>query len=293
MGLPLQNCGIVECSCVSPKMSQNSGVITRSGSTSSLIGSLAKRSREDLTKHDGDNEIVSLDDLWNKMQTMLTSTCDRIEKKIESCNATLEKRMSGIEGELNAVRKECSEKVVKLEETVAGVRADLDFAVEAMYRMDKSRELILSGIPFQSRENLDELFRKIALTIGYSENQLPLVGLHRLARAPISSGTSPLILCEFALHSKRNEFYRLYLSKRSLCLRDIGFDSGNRVYVNENLTNNARKIRAEAVKLKKLGHLDQVSTRNGIVHVRRKGSDNASAIYSLDQIALHNKNPIQ
>lgn len=49
------------------KMSLSAGMITRSGSTSSLVGSSAKRSRDDLTKHD-DGEIVSLDDLWNKMR---------------------------------------------------------------------------------------------------------------------------------------------------------------------------------------------------------------------------------
>lgn len=272
-------------------MSQN-GIVTRSGSTSSLVGSIAKRSREDLTKQDGDSEIVSLDDLWNKMQTMLSNSCGRIETKIEKCNAALEKRMSNIEEKLNAVREECSEKIVKLEEDVVGVRADVDIAVEAVHRMGRDRELVFSGIPFHSQENLDEVFRKIALTIGYHENNLPIVDLQRMARAPIALGTSPLILCEFALRNKRNEFYRSYLSKRSLCLRDIGLDSGNRIYMNENLTNNARQIRAEAIKLKKLGYVENVSTRNGIVHVKRKGTDKPSAIYSLQQI-VQRKTPIQ
>lgn len=265
-------------------MSLNSGIVTRSGSTSSLTGSLAKRSRDDLTKHD-DGEIASLDDLWIKMQAMLTSTTVRIETKIESGNAALEKRISNIEDKLNAVRDECAEKVNKLEESVATIRADMELAVDAANRFNKNKDLILSGIPFHLREDLADIFRKISLTIGYNDNNLPLVHLCRMARNPIASGTSPLILCEFALQNVRNEFYRQYLSKRSLCLRDIGFESGNRIYVNENLSSNARQIRSEAIKLKKQGLLENVTTRNGVVYVKRIGSEDASAVYSLQQMA--------
>lgn len=263
-------------------------MVTRSGSTSSLVGSSAKRSRDDLTKHD-DGEIVSLDDLWNKMQSMLRTTSERIETKIESCNAALEKRMSNIEDKLTAVREECSDKVAKLEDAIADVCADVDLAAEAACRIEKNRDLVFSGIPYQSREDLSDIFRKIAVSIGFDENNLPIVCLRRMTRGPISSGASPLILCEFSLRQERNEFYRQYLSKRSLCLQNIGFESANRVYINENLTSNARQIRAEAIKLRKSGQLENVTTRNGVVFVKRKGSEAASAIYSLQQIAPRSK----
>lgn len=256
-----------------------------------LVGHLSKRSREDLSKQD-DGEIATLDDLWNKMQSMLKSTTESIETKIESGNAALEKRMSNIEEQLTAVRNECSDKVNKLGEDMFALRNEMDLAVEAAFRADKNRELVISGIPFQNREELEDIFQRMAVSLGYDENQLPLVGLQRLARTPIASGTSPLILCEFALRQERNDFYRQYLSKRSLCLRDIGFESDNRVYINENLTKNARQIRAEAMKLKKLGHLENVTTRSGIVYVKRKGSETVSAIYSLQQIAPRSKSPI-
>lgn len=244
----------------------------------------AKRSREDLTKYDGD-EILSLDDLWNKMQLVLTSTSERIEKKIETCNATLEKRMSNIEDKLTAVREECIEKTNKLEETVLTVRNEIDHAVEIAYRIEKNKDLVISGIPFRSQENLADIYHKIVQSIGYNENRVPLANLQRMVRVPIASGSSPLILCEFSFRQERNESYRLYLSKRSLCLRDIGFESDNRIYINENLTKIARQIRAEAIKLKKLGRLDNVSTRNGIVYIKRKQSITAEAVDSLQKIA--------
>lgn len=275
-------------------MSQNNKAVTRSGSASSLsaIGSSAKRSRDDLSKQSDDGEIGSLDELWNKMQSMLTNTIERIEAKIDSCNAVLEKRISSIEDQLVAVREECSEKVRQLEDTVASVRMEVDHSIESVYRMDKNKDLIFSGVPYQSQEDLKSIFQKIAVSIGYDLHCVPLVDLQRLARAPIGSGMTPPVLCEFALRGSRNEFYRKYLSKRSLCLRDIGFESGNRIYINENLTANAREIRAAAIKLKKLGEVQHVSTRNGIVFIKPKGSENSKAIHTVKQIASHIKTPI-
>lgn len=274
-------------------MSQNK-VVTRSESASSLsaTGSSAKRSRDDLSKHDDDGEIGSLDDLWSRMQSLLASSIERIEMKIENGNAILEKRISSIEDQLVTVREECSEKVSRLEGAVVAVRHDIDHSIEATHRMNKNKELIFSGIPYQGREDLQAIFRKIAVSIGWDENCIPLVDLQRLARAPIGSGTSPPVLCEFALRNTRNDFYKMYLSKRSLCLRDIGFESGNRIYINENLTTNAREIRAAAIKLKKLGQVQNVSTRNGIVFIKPKGSENSKAVHTLQEIASLIKNPI-
>ena len=275
-------------------MSLNTKVVTRSGSTSSLntVGSQAKRSREDVSKHD-DEEINSLSELWTKMQSMLSSTSERIEAKIDSGNAALEMRISKVESHLSAVRDEFSGRVIKLEEEVAATRYEMDYIAEAVHRADKNRELIISGVPYLNHENLADIFCKIASCIGYSETNIPLVHLQRLSRSPIAPRLTPLILCEFALRNQRNEFYRKYLSERSLSLRHIGFESENRVYVNENLTANARRIRSEAIKLKKAGRLETVTTRDGIVYVKPKGSEKATAIHSLPQVTSFCKNPIQ
>lgn len=275
-------------------MLQNNKIVTRSGSTSSLntVGSQAKRSREDISKHD-DEEIASLNDLWTKMQNMMFSTSERIEAKIESCNNVLEKRISLVESQLAAVRDEFSGRVVRLEEEVTATRNEMDYIAESVRRCDKNKELIISGVPYQNQEDLVEVFKRISGSIGFKETKIPLVELQRLSRSPIAPGLTPPILCEFALRNHRNEFYRNYLSKRSLCLRHIGFESENRIYINENLTPNARRIRSEAVKLKKAGRLDSVTTRDGIVYVKPKGSEKATALHSLPQVASFIRNPIQ
>lgn len=141
-------------------MLQNNKIVTRSGSTSSLntVGSQAKRSREDISKHD-DEEIASLNDLWTKMQNMMFSTSERIEAKIESCNNVLEKRISLVESQLAAVRDEFSGRVVRLEEEVTATRNEMDYIAESVRRCDKNKELIISGVPYQNQEDLVEVFK--------------------------------------------------------------------------------------------------------------------------------------
>lgn len=274
-------------------MSLNTKVVTRSGSTSSLntTGSVAKRSREDVSKHD-ELEIASLDELWSKMQAILSITSERIEAKIESCNAALGDRISKVEKQLTAVREEFSGKAIELEREMNTVRCEINNIAEATHRFNKNNELIISAVPYRSQENLRDMFCKIATSIGYDETNIPLVNLQRLSRVPITPGTTPPILCEFALRGNRNDFYHKYLYKRSLCLRNIGFESENRIFINENLTDDARRIRNEAVKQKKLGRLETVSTREGIIYVKVRGSEKTTAIHSIQQLTSLSNNPI-
>lgn len=77
-----------------------------------------------------------------------------------------------------------------------------------------------------------------------------------------------LIVAEFALKSTRDEFYSAYLQKRDLKLRHIGLDSDRRVYINESLTIEARKLKSAALHLKKSGKLSSVYTKHGVVYIK-------------------------
>lgn len=208
----------------------------------------------------------------------------RTNEKIESSKIELVERITDVENQLEIVREECSGRIDKLEDAVGEMRLDMQHHTEATHRMEKFNELIISGVPFQNNESLASIFLKISLSIGYSEDSSPFVELKRLARHPITSGATPSILCQFAHRLTRNEFYRRYLAEHNLCLRNIGFDSEDRVYVNENLTSNARAIRTEAIKQKKIGRLLSVTTRDGIIFVKFKGSRELEAIHNVQQL---------
>lgn len=259
---------------------QSSKPATRSTSTSSLTEDGSSRK---VREKDAD-DIASLNDLWMKMKVMIDQSNARIENKIESCAQDLGKRIDNIEQQLATARNECASKADELSREIDSLRYDLSLASECIERTEKSHDLIFSGIPFLQSENLKEVFQKIANSLSYGNSEIPLVSLKRLARYPIAPGSSPPIACQFALLNERDEFYRKYLKLRTLNLSNIGFDNGNRIFVNENLTQRARAIRVEALKLKKDGRIQQVSTRNGIVFVKTRRSTTNIECLSVEQL---------
>lgn len=68
-------------------------------------------------------------------------------------------------------------------------------------------------------------------------------------------------------------------------MNHLGFEVNKRIYINENLTEEARKIKTLAVKLKKTGKLSSVYTRYGIVYVKTCADTATKTIYAEDQLA--------
>lgn len=280
-------------------MNSNHSMITRSTSVNSLIsldGNTLKRSRSDLNQGSEMGEVTDLADLWSKIHGMFSSSAtimeekfNTIESKIDSCKTDLEERIGGIELKLAELRNECHSSVQNIAQTVDVMRHDLDITAEGINRLGRSQDILISGVPYIQNENLLGLFRNMANTLGYKDNQLPMVSLRRMARDPIAPGTMPPIVCQFALKNVRDEFYRSYLNLKTLSLRNFGFDSDNRVYINENLTEQARQIRSEALKLKKKGRLLRVYSRDGVVFVKGPGAADAVACHTLDKLFHHVK----
>lgn len=241
--------------------------VTRSSSLSrlntlALTNNINKRSRREIEGMADD--VSSLGDLWTKIQGLFEDTNSRID----SCKVDLENRITNVETKLTELKTECSVSVKQVSELLDVTRTDLNAVSNQVDRLERAHDLILNGIPFSQTEDLQMLFLMIAAKLVYNPSDTPIVSLKRLSKQAIAVGTSPPILCQFAIRNQRIEFYGRYLRSRNLTLRDVGFESNNRIFFNENLTPLAREIRSEALKLKKQGQLHQVFSRDGIVFVR-------------------------
>lgn len=94
-----------------------------------------------------------------------------------------------------------------------------------------------------------------------------------------------LVVVEFSLKNDRDDFYSAYLRKRDLRLKHIGLDSDHRIYVNENLTVAARKLKVLALNLKRAGKLATVYTKRGVVHVKKTAEDSSVAIQREEDLS--------
>lgn len=247
-----------------------SSLAGRSASFNSLFdGNVNKRPRSESET----DTTMSFEELWKK-----------IEAKFDTFKLDLDKRIDVLENSLAALKTECSTKIDRLADSVSGVRHDVDHANASIGRLEKANELVISGVPYQQNENLVATFGYIATKLGYSDTNIPMVSLSRLARTPIAVSSSPPILCEFALRADRNAFYACYLNQRDLNLSHIGFNNINRIYVNENLTKEDREIRAAALRLKKEGKIQKVYSKNGIVFAKGRGNAPAEPCPTMEHL---------
>ncbi|XP_055526716.1 uncharacterized protein LOC129719262 [Wyeomyia smithii] len=240
--------------------------------------SVTKRSREDLDQVGEQDQALTLDNIMNRMQMLFEET----NRKIDRYQGELRKDIDTLRCEVQQFKNDCRDEVNKLAASVSTVRTDVCLNKERMAVNEKATDLLLSGVPYNPTENLDSFIMAVSNALGYTEQEIPLIYAKRLARLPKQVGSTPPIIMQFAFKIAREDFYRRYLSSRNLSLLHLGFSVNQRIYINESLTELGRKIKAEALKLKRDGKLHAVFTRGGSVYVKTAMDAEAVPAHRLD-----------
>lgn len=230
----------------------------------SKTGGMAKN---DTSKDVSNNELAGL------IATQGKAMQEQIHRLGNELREEINKGLDGIRGDL----AEVNIKLVK-------VKTNVDDNTDAIARSALCNDLIISNVPFVMNENLLQYFKIWCKVLGYADSTVPMVDLRRLSRSPLREGANCFILVQFAITNQRNDFFVKYLRSRSLTLAQIGFKSENRVFINENLTPSARKLKSKAVELKRQGMLSSVYCRGGMVHVRLPNSDQDHVIKSEEDL---------
>ena len=213
------------------------------------------------------------------MQQMFSRFTDSIEAKLDTWIERLDNCADGVECQISSMEKECSnDSNAAVSQPIHEIRHLIN------YRLERSQELIIKGIPYRLSENLNLIFRDITYSLGIVGTNSPVVHLKRLSKIPIRVGSTPPIICQFSSRGSRDELFRMYLKSRALTLDNIGYNSKNRIYINENLSPLVKRILLAAIKLRSNGLLYKVSTRRGSVYVRTCFESEPVIIGSLDQL---------
>ncbi|KAL9705247.1 hypothetical protein quinque_008765 [Culex quinquefasciatus] len=122
----------------------------------------------------------------------------------------------------------------------------VDTVSHAIDNLERCDDLIVSGILFVDGEDLSAMFKAMLRHIGLGESAPSSVDIRRLYPRSPSENNSSFIKNQFALRNARDDFYYAYLWKHDLKLCHLGIDSTRRVYVNESLTDAARKYTEKA-----------------------------------------------
>ncbi|KAL1396538.1 hypothetical protein pipiens_002661, partial [Culex pipiens pipiens] len=203
---------------------------------------------------------------FTETKTMIHEMRTDLNKKIETIKTDLEGKLEAVSKDITSLRSDCATKFLQTDANVDALNDRLDGVSHAIDSLERCDDLIVSGVPFVEGEDLPAYFTAMLKHVGLDGSVPPSVDIRRLySRSPNGSDGS-FIKIQFALRNARDDFYYAYLGKHDLKLCHLGIDSTRRVYVNESLTDAARKVRAAAIRLKKDGKLSSVYTKRGVVH---------------------------
>lgn len=228
--------------------------------------------------------VENLDDLLYRMEKLFSTTSAAIEAKIEASNTQLRTEISSLSREVQQFKAGCREEISTLSASVSQTRMEVRCNDERLDAMKRANDLLLSCVPYSPTEDLRGIIGSVAIALGYDEMCLPITFSKRLARLPIAAGTTPPILIQFSAKLARDDFYYRYHSLKTLSLQHLGFGIDKRIYLNENLSESARKIRKKALKLQKSGKLQNVFVKNGCVYIKNSMNSEAVEVHTLEQL---------
>lgn len=203
---------------------------------------------------------------------------------------------SEMRSEVDATQSSFSLRITRMEDIIA--------------RTQRNSEVVISGIPVVLHENCIELVAKIATVIGFPRHSDETTAF-RLNKTGVpnrsattdpanhnndqSAGNSvyPLIMVKFSSSTAKSNFMGKYLAYKSLCLKDIGFESERRIFIKENLTPMNYKIFKACATAKSHNLISKYHTRDGVCFVSLPSSDKLIAVHSISFLngLIGNKSP--
>ena len=216
------------------------------------------------------------------MNTMRSEIND-VRSDIRDVNSKIDSVRTELKTDIKSVKDECAAKFQRYDAALDSLNEKVDRVSQTVGALENRNELIISGIPFQTGENLSAMLKQIGKHLVVNE---PTTSLMEPRRTKSGSGSDRdgVIVVEFALKTTRDEFYSAYLRKRDLTLKHIGLNSDRRIYINESLTIDARKVKSAALRLKKAGKISSVYTKLGVIYVKPAAVGPSVVIRSEDEL---------
>lgn len=167
----------------------------------------------------------------------------------------------------------------------------LKYKVKQQENVNVASELRLNEIPYKPNENLLNIFDQICNTINTTVPAIKTIyRLQNHNNKQKTDSRDAVIIVKFWSPYDKNYFLKTLSNWRKnnprffFTLRDIGENSDNKFYVNENLTSTNFKILRAATRLKKEHRIYSAFTIRGLVYVKISANDQAIHIDELEHL---------
>lgn len=221
------------------------------------------------------------DETNHKIDCMRTE----VNTKLDELKQNLQNQIDDVKGDIEQLRASCANESKSFRVELEDTRTRVDSVAESISRLENRSDLIAVGIPYFEDEDMQLYVSAISRAIGFEERNVNHIQCKRLRPKRLSNGSRCLTLLQFSTVCLRDEFYSKYLIKRDLNLQHIGIDSTHRIYINENLTARARAIKRAALKMRQEKKLVTVSSKHGVIYVKRNANGPSIPMMSIEQLS--------
>lgn len=225
-----------------------------------------------------------------EVQSSVRESINCIQQKVDTTQQELTTLQQKHEGSV----RELTKRIQELEITQTSQIQETSYKFDDIHRQLRRDEAVILRVPYKENEDLRKHFGAILTAL-----QLPRDGYHNIMIRRISKlnpqtssrrVVTPPIVVVFESRVQRNEFMQAYFRKRNLSLKDLGFPSDDRVYVNENLSAQNHTAFQLALGWKREKKIHSVRVSDGMVFVHT--SKEAKPIRIFHHTRLFDKNQL-
>lgn len=164
----------------------------------------------------------------------------------------------------------------------------LSSSVKSMEQDKSNKTLILKGIPHTNKENLCKIVETLAQKLEVHCKSSDIDGVFRLKSSNDSSKAPPIIV-KLNSMSTRDKFYdgRKMMARNSISTRTLGFETDDKIYINEQLSKSTQDLFYKArCKKRDLGYKYAWTFHGNIFMRKSKESDSLKNVSDGDLVDL-------
>lgn len=235
---------------------------------------------------DVDNRLnVKIDGLESSLCKKIDAVKVDVDKRLVDMSADVDRRLN--DAVLQSNRK-CEDTATIVSTAVSQqldeIRAIHELRLDKLERSSLDKELIITGVPMESNDDPWSVLGDICKAINCNLNERDFTAVFRLKSKNGNSNRSVPIVIKVYDNFAKQQLLSCYFKRMSLNLKDIGFQTSARIFINESLTKSNREIFNLAAEAKKSNKIVKLFTRNGLVHVQRSENDKPICIYHINEL---------
>lgn len=236
-----------------------------------------------------------IDDLKSSLSTTIHEVKAEFNQQLNTVSSSVDHRFDAVNENHAKVENRCD----KISSVVMQMESNYEPRLCKLERQSLLNELIVTGVPIEKRKNLDDVVADICEALQVDLRQSDFSSIFRLPSKKTANQNadnkaappSPIIL-RFNYSWAKDCFLNAYFKKKTLNLKDIGFKTAKRIYVNESLTTQNRQIFRQALLAKNANQIHRCFTRQGLVYIEATSSSKSVRITNKNDLEkfLHNTN---